>query len=66
LPKKISSITSSTNQPEIISNIVEPSSIENRQGFHERGVVEADNSCVLIVQMPNKKTPLINTEVEKV
>lgn len=37
-----------------MSNIVKPSSsIENQQDFHEHRVIEADNSCVLIVQTPN-------------
>lgn len=65
VPKKISSITSSTNQPKVMSNIVKPSSsIENHQDFHERGVIEADNSCVLIVQTSNTFNAVVNTKVE--
>lgn len=36
MPKKVLSITSSTNQPEVMSTIVKPSSlIKNQQDFHE-------------------------------
>jgi len=53
MPKKMLSIKSPTNQPEVMSNIVKSSSsIENQQDFHEHWVIEAENSCVLIVQTP--------------
>lgn len=65
MPKKILKITSLTNQPEVMSNIVKPSSsIENQQDFHECRVIDADNSCVFIVQTPNIFNAVVNTEVE--
>jgi len=65
VPKKTSTITSSTNQPELIPNIAKPSSSnETQQDFHEHGVIEADNSCVLIVPTPNTFKAVVNTEVE--
>lgn len=65
VPKKILPITSSTNKPEVMSNIVKlSSSIENQQDFHERRVIEADNSCALIVKTPNTFNAVVNTEVE--
>jgi len=64
VPKKTSTITSS-NQSELISNIAKPSSSnEIQQDFYERRVIEADNSCVLIVSTPNTFKAVINTEVE--
>lgn len=66
VPKKTSTITSSTNQPELISNITKPSiSNETQEDFHERRVIEADNSCVLIVPTPNTFNAIVNTEVKK-
>ncbi|KAF0688873.1 Uncharacterized protein FWK35_00037959, partial [Aphis craccivora] len=48
-----------------MSNIVKlSSSIENQQDFHERRVIEADNSCALIVKTPNTFNAVVNTEVE--